>query len=85
MRQSHAGGEKLFVDYAGDTVPVVDRRTGEVRDAHLFVTVLGGSSLSCACATWTEQFADWAEAHNAALYQRALIMTHAPIDGVRWT
>ena len=34
MRQSHAGGEKLFVDYAGDTVPVVvDRRTGETRDA----------------------------------------------------
>jgi len=67
MRQSHAGGEKLFVDYAGDTVPVVvDRRTGEIRDAHLFVAVLGGSSLSFACATWSEQFADWAEAHNAA-------------------
>jgi transposase len=67
MRQSHAGGEKLFVDYAGDTVPVVvDRRTGEIRGAHLFVAVLGGSSLSFACATWTEQFADWAEAHNAA-------------------
>ena len=67
MRQSHAGGEKLFVDYAGDTVPVViNRRTGEIREAHLFVAVLGGSSLSFACATWTEQFADWAEAHNAA-------------------
>lgn len=67
MRQSHAGGEKLFVDYAGDTVPVVvDRRTGEIRDAHLFVAVVGGSSLSFACATWSEQFADWAEAHNAA-------------------
>ena len=67
MRQSHAGGEKLFVDYAGDTVPVVvNRRTGEIRDAHLFVAVLGGSSLSFACATWTEQFTDWAEAHNAA-------------------
>jgi transposase len=67
MRQSHAGGEKLFVDYAGDTVPVVvDRRIGEIRDAHLFVAVLGGSSLSFACATWTEQFADWADAHNAA-------------------
>lgn len=67
MRQSHVGGEKLFVDYAGDTVPVVvDRRTGEIRDAHLFVAVLGGSSLSFACATWTEQFADWAEAHNVA-------------------
>jgi len=67
MRQSHAGGEKLFVDYAGDTVPVViNRRTGEIRAAHLFVAVLGGSSLSFACATWTEQFADWIEAHHAA-------------------
>jgi len=66
MRQSHAGGEKLFVDYAGDTVPVVDRRTGEVRAAHLFVAVLGGSSLSFAYASWSEQFADWAEAHNGA-------------------
>lgn len=67
MRQSHAGGEKLFIDYAGDTVPVVvDRLTGEIRRAHLFVAVMGGSSLSFACATWSEQFADWAEAHNAA-------------------
>ncbi|ESY87265.1 hypothetical protein X741_32460 [Mesorhizobium sp. LNHC229A00] len=33
MRQSHAGGEKLFVDYAGDKVAVVDRKTGVVRDA----------------------------------------------------
>ncbi|PBB95689.1 hypothetical protein CK224_25965 [Mesorhizobium sp. WSM3862] len=41
MRQSHAGGEKMFVDYAGDTVPVVvDRRTGEVRDAP---SVCGGA------------------------------------------
>src|SRR5271165_1888119 len=51
MRQSHGGGEKLFVDYAGDTLPVVDRQTGEVRAAHIFVAVMGGSSLSFACAT----------------------------------
>jgi transposase len=67
MRQSHAGGEKLFLDYAGDTVPVVvDRRTGEVRDAHIFVAVMGGSSLSFALATWTEQFPDWIAGNNAA-------------------
>ena len=66
MRQSHGGGEKLFVDYAGDKVPVVDRRTGEVRDAHLFVAVMGGSSLSFGHATWTEQMPDWIESHNAA-------------------
>lgn len=67
MRQSHAGGEKLFLDYAGDTVPVVvDRRTGEVRGAHIFVAVMGGSSLSFALATWTEQFPDWIAGNNAA-------------------
>ena len=45
MRQTHAAGEKLFVDYAGDTVPViVNRLTGEWRAAQIFVAVLGASS-----------------------------------------
>ena len=49
MRQDHAAGEKLFVDYAGDTVTVViDRLSGKTRQAHLFVAVLGASSLSFA-------------------------------------
>lgn len=47
MRQNHAAGDKLFVDYAGDTVTVVvDRLKGKTRQAHLFVAVLGASSLS---------------------------------------
>jgi transposase len=66
MRQSHGGGEKLFIDYAGDKVPVIDRQTGEVRDAHIFVAVMGGSSLSFGHATWTEQMGDWVDSHNAA-------------------
>jgi transposase len=42
MRQAHIGGDKLFVDYAGDTVPViVDRLTGQVRAAQIFVAVMG--------------------------------------------
>jgi transposase len=42
MRQTHLGGDKLFVDYAGDTVPVIiDQRLGKVRRAHLFVAVSG--------------------------------------------
>ena len=61
MRQTHAGGEKLFVDYAGDKVPVVDRLTGEIRDAHIFVAVMGASSFSFGYASWTEQLADWIE------------------------
>ncbi|MHB8739512.1 MAG: IS21 family transposase [Candidatus Dormibacteria bacterium] len=67
MRQTHLGGDKLFVDWAGDTVPViVDRRTGERRGAHLFVAVLGGSSLTFAHASWTEKLPDWIEAHVRA-------------------
>lgn len=67
MRQTHLGGDKLFVDYAGDTVPVlVDPRTGRTRGAHIFVAVMGGSSLSFACATWTETLPDWIDAHARA-------------------
>jgi len=68
MRQCHAAGDKLFVDYAGDKVAaVVDRLTGEVRDAHIFVAVLGASSLSYAQATWTETLPDWIDCHIQAL------------------
>ena len=68
MRQTHLGGEKLFVDYAGDTVPViVDRHTGETRQAHLFVAAMGASSLGFALATWTESLPDWIEGHVQAL------------------
>lgn len=68
MRQAHAGGEKLFVDYAGDTVPVViDRLTGERRQAQIFVAVLGASSFTYAQATWTQGLVDWLAAHVGAL------------------
>ena len=67
MRQTHLGGDKLFVDYAGDTVPVIiDRRSGETRAAHIFVAVMGGSSLSFAHASWTETLPDWIDAHVRA-------------------
>jgi transposase len=68
MRQAHVGGEKLFVDYAGDRVPVVvDRLTGEIRMAEIFVAVLGASSFTYAQATWTQGLADWLMAHVGAL------------------
>jgi transposase len=68
MRQSHKAGDKLFVDYAGDTVPVViDRLSGEIRAAHIFVAVLGASSLTYAEASWTESLPDFISAHVNAL------------------
>jgi transposase len=63
MRQEHRAGEKLFVDYAGQTVEVVDRRTGEVRQAQIFVAVLGASNYTYAEATWTQQLPDWIGSH----------------------
>src|ERR1700694_2841892 len=67
MRQTHAAGERLFVDYAGDGVPVViDRLTGEIRKAQIFVAVLGASSFTYAEATWTQSLADWIGAHARA-------------------
>lgn len=68
MRQTHPGGEKLFVDYAGDRAPVViDRLTGEIREAWIFVAVLGASNFTYAEATWTQGLADWIGAHTRAL------------------
>ena len=67
MRQTYAAGERLFVDYAGDTVPVViDRLTEEVREAQVFVAVLGASSFTFACASWTQALPDWIDAHVRA-------------------
>jgi len=68
MRQTHAAGERLFVDYAGDGAPVViDRLTGEVRMAQIFVAVLGASSFTFAKASWTQTLPDWIGAHVSAL------------------
>lgn len=67
MRQIHPGGERLFVDYAGQTVPVVDALTGEIRHAQVFVAVLGASNYTYACATWQQTAADWVASIIAAL------------------
>ena len=63
MRQVHRAGEKLFVDYAGMRAPVINPATGEVREAEVFVAVLGASNYTYAEATWTQGLADWIGAH----------------------
>ncbi|MCP5346311.1 MAG: IS21 family transposase [Pseudomonadales bacterium] len=63
MRQDHRAGEKLFVDYAGQTVPVIDQTTGEIRQAQIFVAVLGASNYTYAEATWTQSLPDWIGSH----------------------
>ena len=67
MRQAHPAGERLFVDYAGQTVEIVDGRTGEVREAQVFVAAMGASSYTYAEATWTQSLPDWIGSHTRAL------------------
>ncbi|MGE0803830.1 MAG: IS21 family transposase [Lautropia sp.] len=67
MRQVHPAGERLFVDYAGQTVAVIDGETGEIRKAQVFVAVLGASNYTWACATWRQTAEDWVGAIVNAL------------------
>ena len=66
MRQTQRAGEKLFVDYCGPTIAVVNADTGETRHAQVFVAVLGASNYTFACASWTQKTGDWLQAHVKA-------------------
>nr|WP_319615988.1 IS21 family transposase [Acidiphilium acidophilum] len=63
LRQVHTDGERLFVDFAGQTMEVIDGATGEVTRAEIFVAVLGASSFIYAEATASQGLADWIGAH----------------------
>jgi transposase len=86
MRQTHRAGEKLFVDYAGPTIPIVNPVTGEIREAQIFVAVLGASNYTYAEATLTQRLADWIGAHTRAFTffggVPALVVPDNPRSGV---
>ena len=63
MRQHHKAGEKLFVDYCGPTIPIVNPRTGESRTAQVFVAVMGASNYTYAEATLSQGLEDWIMSH----------------------
>ncbi|MBS97676.1 MAG: IS21 family transposase [Oceanospirillaceae bacterium] len=63
MRQTHRAGEKCFVDYCGPTVPIICASTGEVRQAQVFVAVLGASNYTYAEATLSQTLPDWLGSH----------------------
>jgi transposase len=73
MRQTHRAGEKLFVDYAGQGIPVVNGHSGEVHEVAIFVAVLGASNYTYAEATWTQSLPDWIGSH---------VRTFAALGGV---
>ena len=67
LRQEHRAGERMFVDHAGPTVPVVDRDTGLVKEASIFVAVLGASSYTFCEAVWKRDLPSWIGSHNRAV------------------
>jgi transposase len=59
MRQCHVAGEKLFVDYCGQTVALTDPNTGALAQAQVFVAVMGASSYTYAEATLSQSLPNW--------------------------
>lgn len=63
MRQVHKAGEKVFVDYAGMTVPWMEPSTGEVHEAQVFVASLGASQYTFVDVTESQSLEDWIASH----------------------
>jgi len=60
----HKAGEKMFVDYAGHTIPIMNRHTGTTTDAEIFVAVLGASNYTYAEATEDQSMPSWIGSHT---------------------
>jgi transposase len=67
MRLSYPAGERMFLDFCGDTVPVVNRETGEIQQAQVFVAALGFSGYLYAEAFWRQDLESWLAGHVHAL------------------
>jgi len=66
LRQTHRVGEKLFLDYAGQTIPVTDPLTGKTIDAYLFIVTLGVSNYTFAWASFSQDLPSWIDANVRA-------------------
>ena len=67
LRQEYRAGEKMFVDHAGPTVPVVVRETGQILEASIFVAVLGASNYTFSEAVWKRDLPSWIGSHTRAV------------------
>jgi transposase len=63
LRQEYRAGEKLFVDYAGETMGITDPQTGQIHQAQIFVATLGASSYTFAEASLCQDFPSWIRSH----------------------
>jgi transposase len=85
MRQHHVAGDKVFVDYSGKRVPIVDPATGEVHMGEIFVAVLGASNYTYAEATFTQQLPDWIGAHVRNPLFLRIASAHRPGQPEKWS
>jgi len=83
MRQEHRAGEKSFVDFSGDGLRVVDAVTGEVREAKLFVAVLGASNLTYVEPVFSEDMATWVGCHVRAFAYFGGVIPTLPLSATR--
>jgi transposase len=67
MRMEHKAGDKMFVDFAGEKLSIVDKQTGEVQQVEVFVCILGASQLTYVEAVFSQQKEDFIGACQAAL------------------
>jgi transposase len=63
LRQEYRAGEKLFVDYAGQTMEIADPETGQIHEAQIFVATLGASNYTFAEATLSQELPSWVQSH----------------------
>lgn len=66
LRQEYKAGEKMFVDFAGKTIPIINPSTGEVTQAQIFVAILGASNYTYALAVSDQGLSCWITAHVRA-------------------
>jgi transposase len=80
MRQTHMPGQKLFVDYSGKKLGIINPDTGEIREAELFVAALGVSGYTFAELTWTQKLPDWIGSHVRAFAFYNGVVSKSPAD-----
>ena len=83
MRQDHRAGERLFVDFAGPTVPIVDPQTGEITEAQIFVAVMGASNFTYAEALVSQEMPHWISAHVHAFQYMGAVPAVVVCDNLR--
>jgi transposase len=83
MRQARRpAGERMFVDYAGQSVKLIDGDSEEIRQAQIFVAKMGASSYTYAEANWTQTLPDWIGPHAQALASMGGLVPAHVVPGV---